>query len=90
MVDANLPLDVTLKILDELELEDVYNTVLGFNWQLGPGYWRARFPCDVIFEIGRLELDERQWRYVYRELATHEMTPKGWAFGQRDLRTCRK
>ena len=70
-VRADFPLDVVLLILDQLPgAREVYYATLAFGWRLPAAYWKVRFPCQLVFEIDELDLDElddHDWKYLYGE-----------------------
>lgn len=59
-------LDLQCLVVDALEgWQDISSVLIAFRWRLPDGYWRVRFPKDVVFEYEHLIHQEVDWQYLY-------------------------
>ena len=63
---CRIPLDLQCLVVDALESwKYISSMLIAFRWRLPDGYWRARFPKDVVFEHEHLIHQVVDWQYLY-------------------------
>lgn len=61
-----IPLDLQCLVVNALESwKDISSVLIAFRWWLPDGYWRVRFPKEIVFEYENLIYQEVDWQYLY-------------------------
>ncbi|KAL2215039.1 hypothetical protein M432DRAFT_679170 [Thermoascus aurantiacus ATCC 26904] len=66
-----MPFELRYLILDHLGPADIRNAFRAFGWRVPRGYFRRRFPQDIIFEIEELsksDLKKIDWEFLCLEM----------------------
>ncbi|KAK2766302.1 hypothetical protein FQN54_007819 [Arachnomyces sp. PD_36] len=64
---VDLPQELKNLILDNLDFNDVRNTLTAFGWVVDEGYCQSRFRKDLFFEIERYPNSQLNWHTLWRE-----------------------